>query len=96
VLTNDGAPHRVYTAPTMGGRSREPPAAAGRGDGTGRVGRARLPVIGIPESDQVDFKEKWGDEALQNLASFANTRGGTVYLGVDDAGTTHQTVDSGS
>lgn len=63
--------------------------AQGRG-AAGRPGirseRMRLPIIGFGESDQIDFKERWGDEAMQNLASFANTRGGTVYVGVDDAG----------
>jgi ATP-dependent DNA helicase RecG len=45
-----------------------------------------LPHIGFAESDQVDFKESWGAEALENLASFANTRGGVVYVGVDQRG----------
>jgi ATP-dependent DNA helicase RecG len=48
--------------------------------------RGQLPAIGFGESDQIDFKVSWGDEALHNLASFANTRGGTIYVGVDDRG----------
>src|SRR5205823_5294041 len=44
------------------------------------------PRLDFVESDQIEFKAQWGDAALQALASFANTRGGTVYVGVADDG----------
>jgi len=48
--------------------------------------RGHPPRIGFGESDQIDFKEQWSGDALENLASFANTRGGAVYVGVADDG----------
>ena len=42
--------------------------------------------VGFDESDQMDFKESRSDGALKDLSSFANTRGGTVYVGVNNRG----------
>ena len=39
------------------------------------------------ESETVEFKREWTDRALEDLAAFANTRGGTLYLGVEKDGT---------
>jgi len=36
------------------------------------------------ESESVEFKREWNDRALEDLAAFANTRGGTLYIGVED------------
>ncbi len=33
-----------------------------------------------------EFKEFWADKYLRNIAAFANTDGGTLYIGVDDIG----------
>ena len=52
----------------------------------GAAALAQPPRIGFAESDQIDFKEQWSGEAVENLASFANARGGTVYVGVADDG----------
>ncbi len=44
-------------------------------------------LIHAGESETVEFKESWDDDsALKSLAAFANTRGGTLLIGVDDAG----------
>lgn len=43
-------------------------------------------AIGLAESDAVEFKEAWTDKALRDLCAFANTRGGTLYVGVRDDG----------
>lgn len=40
----------------------------------------------LAESDTIEFKASWVEDALEDLAAFANTRGGTLYLGVNDAG----------
>lgn len=40
-----------------------------------------------PESETCEWKERWTDEALKDLAAFANHQGGTLYLGVRDDGT---------
>ena len=38
------------------------------------------------ESQTVEFKRVWRDEFLKELCGFANAQGGTLVLGVDDAG----------
>lgn len=39
------------------------------------------------EGETVEFKRQWTDRALEDLAAFANTRGGTLLVGVQDDGT---------
>lgn len=39
------------------------------------------------ESENVEFKEQWNDHGLEALASFVNTKGGTLIIGVRDNGT---------
>jgi ATP-dependent DNA helicase RecG len=38
------------------------------------------------ESENVEFKEQWNDHGLEALASFVNTKGGTLLIGVRDNG----------
>ncbi|MDT8287165.1 MAG: ATP-binding protein, partial [Elusimicrobiales bacterium] len=38
------------------------------------------------ESETVEFKESFGKDALETACAFANTRGGTILIGVTDAG----------
>jgi len=38
------------------------------------------------EGEQLEFKLQWADSALETLAAFANTRGGTLLVGVSDNG----------
>lgn len=38
------------------------------------------------ESETCEWKEQWTDEALKDLAAFANHRGGTLYIGIRDDG----------
>lgn len=40
-----------------------------------------------PESETCEWKEQWADDALRDLAAFANHHGGTLYIGVRDDGT---------
>src|SRR5690606_36540760 len=44
--------------------------------------------ISIPnhESEVVEFKSAFNDEVIASLVAFANTKGGTVFVGVNDAG----------
>lgn len=44
-------------------------------------------LISSGESQTVEFKESFGEETLETLASFANTGGGIVLIGVADDGT---------
>lgn len=46
-----------------------------------------MPHIGRQEDDQQEFKEVWTPKALEDLAAFANHRGGTLWIGVRDDGT---------
>ncbi|MGB9898551.1 helix-turn-helix domain-containing protein, partial [Thermanaerothrix sp.] len=39
------------------------------------------------EDETVEFKRQWTDRALEDLAAFANTRGGTLLIGILDDGT---------
>lgn len=40
----------------------------------------------IQESQVVEFKQSWKDEYLKTICAFANTDGGTLYVGVADDG----------
>jgi ATP-dependent DNA helicase RecG len=39
------------------------------------------------EGENVEFKEQWNDHGLEALASFVNTKGGSLLIGVRDNGT---------
>lgn len=43
-------------------------------------------VMSIKESQTVEFKESWRDEYLKTICAFANTEGGTLYVGINDNG----------
>ncbi|GIV04157.1 MAG: ATP-dependent DNA helicase [Fimbriimonadales bacterium] len=45
-----------------------------------------MPKIDLHEGETVEFKRQWTDQALEDLAAFANTRGGSLYVGVGDDG----------
>ena len=40
----------------------------------------------MAESQNIEYKESWRDEYLKWICGFANAQGGTIYIGVDDAG----------
>ncbi len=40
----------------------------------------------MSESQNIEYKESWRDEYLKWLCGFANAQGGTIYIGIDDAG----------
>ena len=39
-----------------------------------------------PENQDTEFKQSWQDEYLKWICAFANTKGGTIYIGVHDKG----------
>ena len=39
-----------------------------------------------PESQRNEFKSAWHDEYFGWIAGFANAKGGTLYVGVNDDG----------
>jgi ATP-dependent DNA helicase RecG len=39
------------------------------------------------ESEIIEFKESFGDEALETIGAFANARGGSLLIGVKNSGT---------
>lgn len=43
-------------------------------------------LIAAGESETVEFKESFGDEALEAIGAFANARGGILFIGVKDSG----------
>ncbi len=46
-----------------------------------------MPQAEFREDENIEFKREWNDRALDDLTAFANTNGGTLFLGVDDDGT---------
>ncbi|MBO5566813.1 MAG: ATP-binding protein [Succinivibrio sp.] len=40
----------------------------------------------MAESHNVEYKEIWKDDYLKWLCGFANSKGGTLFVGVDDEG----------
>jgi len=45
-----------------------------------------MPKIDVKEKQNYEFKQSWQDEAKKEIVSFANSNGGTVYIGIDDSG----------
>ena len=45
-----------------------------------------MPKINKQESETLEFKRQWTDRALEDLTAFANTRGGTLLVGIRDDG----------
>ncbi len=40
----------------------------------------------MTESQNIEYKESWRTEYLKWVCGFANAQGGTIYIGIDDAG----------
>lgn len=40
----------------------------------------------MAENQNIEYKESWKDEYLKWICGFANAQGGTIYIGIDDAG----------
>ncbi|MCE1168951.1 MAG: ATP-binding protein [Sphingobacteriia bacterium] len=40
----------------------------------------------MPETQNIEYKSIWKDEYLKWICGFANTQGGTLYIGKDDNG----------
>ena len=40
----------------------------------------------LSESQTVEFKQTWKDESLKTICAFANSNGGSLYIGIDDNG----------
>lgn len=38
------------------------------------------------ESQNIEYKESWRDEYLKWICGFANSQGGTLYVGIKDNG----------
>ncbi|MBM3198540.1 MAG: transcriptional regulator [Chlamydiae bacterium] len=43
-------------------------------------------LLQLGESETLEYKESFGDEAIETLGAFANARGGVIILGVRDSG----------
>ena len=42
--------------------------------------------VSIKECQYAEFKQSWQDEYLKWICAFANTEGGSLFVGVDDKG----------
>jgi len=40
----------------------------------------------MPESQNIEYKSNWRDEYLKWICGFANAKGGTLFIGMDDSG----------
>lgn len=45
-----------------------------------------LKILKDGESEKVEFKVSFGKETIESLCAFANSKGGSVFIGVDDKG----------
>lgn len=59
-------------------------------------GGSPVPDTDLRESETIEFKESWGEAALESVAAFANHNGGSVWLGIRDDGTTKGADDGDS
>ncbi len=48
----------------------------------------------MSESQNIEYKESWRDEYLKWICGFANARGGTIFIGIDDKGNVVGVKDS--
>ena len=40
----------------------------------------------MSESQNIEYKSSWRDECLKWICSFANSSGGSIFIGKDDTG----------
>lgn len=38
------------------------------------------------EDQNIEFKQLWNDNCFKSVCAFANTRGGKLFVGIDDQG----------
>ena len=43
-------------------------------------------ILSKEENQNIEFKQSWRDEYLKWICAFANTEGGTLYIGIKDNG----------
>ena len=43
-------------------------------------------LVGLGESETLEFKEKFDERTLESAAAFVNTKGGIVLIGISDKG----------
>ena len=43
-------------------------------------------LIGTGESEKVEFKQSFNDEVIESIVAFANTSGGSVFIGISNSG----------
>src|SRR3989338_2326165 len=46
----------------------------------------KISIMSKVESQNIEFKSQWSDDALKTVCAFANTDGGTIFVGLDDQG----------
>lgn len=44
------------------------------------------PIITMPETQNVEYKQSWHDDYLKWICGFANANGGKLFIGIDDTG----------
>ncbi|MBP9743515.1 MAG: ATP-binding protein [Burkholderiales bacterium] len=44
-------------------------------------------LISIGESETIEFKESFNDEAIETLGAFMNAKGGILLIGIKNSGT---------
>jgi ATP-dependent DNA helicase RecG len=48
----------------------------------------------MPESQTIEYKSSWRDEYLKWICGFANSNGGSIFIGKDDSGKVVGLADS--
>jgi predicted HTH transcriptional regulator len=48
------------------------------------------------EIQNMEYKQSWHDEYLKTICAFANTQGGTLFIGKDDSNLKFQEIEEGN
>ena len=45
-----------------------------------------ISFIGFSQNERIEFKQKFCKEVIETVVAFSNSKGGNIYIGIDDLG----------